>query len=105
MSLRTGDTKKKGQKYQNNFAFKHNKNSLLTRKIRESPLDNLCERCMDILEWKIKFRKYKPLTTAGKCQTCQNKTVYKAYRSLCDACAVPKKLCTKCAEPQESYAK
>ena len=105
MSLRGGDAKKKGQKYQNSFTFKHNKNSLLTRKIMESPLDYMCERCLDIIEWKIKFRKYKPLTTAAKCQTCENKTIYKAYRVICDGCAVPNKLCTKCCCVVEAYAK
>ena len=103
MSTRSGDPKKQGQKYQNAFAFKHNKNSKLTLKIRQSPLDNLCKRCFDILEWKIKYRKYKPLTTAAKCNTCNQKNVFKAYRTKCDFCALPHLLCTKCGEKVVEY--
>lgn len=105
MSLRSGDTKKKPQKYQNTFTFKHNKNSMLTRKIRESPLDFLCKRCLEIIEWKINYRKYKPLTTPAKCQACEGRTVYKAYRNICDACATSNKLCSKCVTPITEYAK
>jgi hypothetical protein len=105
MSLRGGNDKKKGQKYQNSFSFRHNKNSLLTRKIRECPLDNLCKRCLDKLEWRINYRKYKPLTAATKCLKCEGKNIYKAYRNLCDACALSNKLCTKCMEPCAEYAK
>jgi hypothetical protein len=38
---------KRGKKpaHQNVFSFKHNKNSKLTKKIAEEPLDNLCKRC------------------------------------------------------------
>jgi len=105
MSTRSGDPKKQGQKYQNRFAFKHNKNSMLTRKIRTSPLDFLCKKCFTILEWKITFRKYKPLTTPSKCNTCSLKTIYKAYRTMCDGCAVPGKLCSKCGDKVNEYVK
>lgn len=103
MSTRGGNNKKQGQKYQNTFAFKHNKNSKLTLKIKASPLDKLCKRCFDILEWKIKFRKYKPLTTASTCNSCHLKNIFKAYRTKCDLCAVPNKLCTKCGEKVDEY--
>lgn len=107
MSSRSGDNKKKGQKYQNTFKFKHNKNSMLTRKIRETPLDFLCQRCLDKMEWRIDYRKYKPLTAMTKCNICQQKNIYKAYRTICEPCAVTKdpKLCTKCTIPVEEYAK
>ena len=105
MSLRGGDNAKKGQKYQNTFTFKHNKNSLLTRKIREVPLDNLCKRDLEKLEWRINYRKYKPLTLAAKCLTCELKSIYKAYRTICDGCALPGKLCTMCRVPVKEYAK
>jgi len=106
MSTRSGNTAKQGQKYQNTSKFKHNKNSLLTRKIRDTtPLDNLCKRCLDILEWKINYRKYKPLTAAAKCIKCEGRNIYKAYRQICDSCALSKKLCSKCMEPTEAYAK
>ena len=105
MSTRPGNTTKKGQKHQNTFSFKHNKNSILTRKIKESPLDNLCQRCLDKLEWRISYRKYKPLTAPSKCNKCELKNVYKAYRTICDSCCIANKLCSKCTEPVEEFAK
>lgn len=105
MSTRGGDNSKKAQKHQNTFTFKHNKNSILTRKIRETPLDHVCKRCLEQLEWRINYRKYKPLTTPAKCLKCEQKTIYKAYRTLCDPCASDPKVCTKCALPVEEYAK
>ncbi len=105
MSTRPGEPAKKGQKYQNTFTFKHNKNSILTRRIKQSPLDNLCQRCMDKLEWRINFRKYKPLSAPSRCNLCELKNVYKAYRNICDHCSLAKKLCTKCAEPTTEFAK
>ena len=105
MSTRGGDNSKKGQKYQNTFTFKHNKNSMLTRKIRESPLDLLCKRCLEKLEWRINYRKYKPLSSAAKCITCEGRNIYKAYRTLCDKCTLDKKVCSKCTLPVKEYAK
>ena len=105
MSTRPGNNSKKAQKYQNTFTFKHNKNSLLTRKIRETPLDNLCKRCLEKLEWRINYRKYKPLTSAAKCIKCEGRNIYKAYRQICDLCCVTNKLCSKCLTPVEEYAK
>ena len=105
MSTRGGNNTKKGQKHQNTFAFKHNKNSILTRKIRESPLDLLCKRCLEKLEWRISYRKYKPLSSAAKCNGCEGKNIYKAYRTFCDKCALDAKICSKCALPVEEYAK
>lgn len=74
-----------------------------TEKILNSPLDKLCTRCYDIIHWKITYRKYKPLKALAGCNICKQKCVIKAYRTICDPCAVSKneegteqKLCTKC---------
>ena len=88
MSLRPGNNKKKGQKHQNTYTYHHNKGSLISRKILSSPLDLLCERCLDILSWKVKFNKYHPLKNPGKCNQCLGKNIYKAYRTICDSCAI-----------------
>lgn len=104
MSTQKGNIKKIGQKHQNSFSFKHNKNSLLTRKIQETPLDYLCKRCLEILEWKIKYRKYKPLSMPSKCKLCELKTVLKGHREVCDKCAGELLICSKCIEPCEEYA-
>ena len=107
MSLRPGNNKNKGQKHQNTYTYHHNKGSLISRKILSSPLDLLCERCLDILSWKVKFNKYHPLKNPGKCNQCLGKNIYKAYRTICDSCATKdgKKRCTKCGEEVEEYAK
>lgn len=105
MSTRGGDNSKKGQKHQNTYSFRHNKNSIKTRKIQESPLDLLCKRCLEKLEWRINFRKYKPLTVAAKCIKCDNRNVLKAYRTLCDECSLNSKFCSMCATQVEEYAK
>lgn len=106
MSLRSGNNKKKGQKHQNTFSFRHNKSSMISRKLSSSPLDFLCDRCLVKLQWKLQFQKYKPLTNASRCNICQEKKIYKAYRTICEGCATKngKKLCTKCGEEVENYA-
>ena len=55
---------------------------------------------------KIQFNKYHPLKNPGKCNQCLGKNIYKAYRTICDSCAVKdgKKRCTKCGEEVENYA-
>ena len=42
----------------------------------------------------------------GKCNQCLGKNIYKAYRTICDSCAVKdgKKRCTKCGEEVDNYA-
>ena len=78
---------------------------MTTRQILSSPLDFLCERCLEKLEWRLNYRKYKPLTTPSRCNICQEKTIYKAYRTICEECATKDgiKLCTKCGEKVENY--
>ena len=61
----------------------------------------MCQRCHDVVKWKADFCKYKALKTARKCDKCSQKRIFKAYRLICDTCAVAKKdegilLCTKC---------
>ena len=57
------------------------------------PLNLLCQRCFDQIKWKIDYKKYKPLTTIGRCVDCKNKNIVKAYRCLCDNCAKKKIEC------------
>lgn len=97
MSSQKGNLKKEGQRYQNTFKFKHNTKSKMTEKIKQAPLDLLCLRCKDILQWRIDYRKYKTLTLPGKCNCCLEKVIVKAYRTLCDPCAKKNKQCSKCA--------
>jgi hypothetical protein len=64
--------------------------------IRRVMCEGVCTRCREKVLWRFKYDKYKPLKTPGKCQTCKNKTVTKAYRTLCDTCAAASKSCASC---------
>lgn len=63
-----------------------------------APVTNLCERCIEQVEWKRKYGKYKKLTTPAKCKACHGRKVKTAYRSLCDKCASEKQVCPKCMQ-------
>ncbi|KAL1920051.1 uncharacterized protein VTP21DRAFT_1197 [Calcarisporiella thermophila] len=97
----TSSGKKPGQKYQNTFSYKHNRNSKKTKKIAASPIQGLCARCTEVIEWRKKFRKYKPLTTPKRCVGCQEKAIKDAYHILCDPCARTRGVCAKCQEKKE----
>merc|ERR1719253_2040966 len=81
--------KKKGRapKHQNSFAFQHNPKSKKTDKILSSPNVGVCRRCHDKIEWRKKYRKYKPRTHPGKCNICFQKNVLAAYHTICTKCA------------------
>lgn len=53
-------------KYKNKVAFSHNKGSKKTAKILGLPNQGLCKRCYDKIEWRKKYRKYKPLKAPTK---------------------------------------
>eukprot|EP01125_Pyxidicula_operculata_P000806 TRINITY_DN1070_c2_g1_i1.p1 TRINITY_DN1070_c2_g1~~TRINITY_DN1070_c2_g1_i1.p1 ORF type:complete len:287 (-),score=102.55 TRINITY_DN1070_c2_g1_i1:344-1123(-) len=98
MTTRKGNTTKKVQNYQNKTKFRHNKGSKLTQQILASPIEGLCKRCSEIIQWKKDYRRYKPLTEPKKCSNCNEKTVIRAYHILCQPCATKKGVCAKCKE-------
>lgn len=107
MSTRKGNSKKKGQKYQNTVAFKndlHDK-SRKTKEINSLVVTGVCARCREVIEWRKKFKKYKPLTAPKKCVKCLQKTVIQAYHIMCSKCAAVAKVCEKCGEEKEIMAK
>lgn len=81
--------KKKGRapKHQNSFAFRHNPKSKKTEKILSSPNVGVCRRCYEKIEWRKKYRKYKPRTQPGKCNLCCHKNIMAAYHTICTNCA------------------
>jgi hypothetical protein len=88
-----GGTKKKKKKgrppaHQNTFAFRHNPKSKKTEKILSSPNVGVCTKCHDKIEWRKKYRKYKPLTQPAKCNVCNNRSITAAYHTICGKCAV-----------------
>lgn len=82
--------------HENNFAFIHNANSKKTKKILEMPNEGLCRRCHDKIEWRKKYRKYKPLKVPAVCNYCHQKDVKAAYHKACRPCASAKKVCPSC---------
>jgi hypothetical protein len=98
MSSERGNVKKGPQKHQNKFAFRHNKHSRKTEFILSLPNEGLCSRCTEQIEWKKKFRKYKPLTAPRRCENCNQKTVNRAYHHICENCAMKLEVCAKCRQ-------
>lgn len=97
-----GRTRK--QKYQNATTFKNNlyDTSQMTKKINNLEHKGLCERCKNVLEWKVHFRKYKPLTQPKKCTRCSQKNILRAYYVVCDDCGAKENLCCKCGLSQDT---
>ncbi|KAJ3091200.1 hypothetical protein HK102_001340 [Quaeritorhiza haematococci] len=93
--------KKPGQKHQNTIAFQPNKYSYIAQKIAATPIRGLCKRCRDILEWKKRMNKYKPLSQPKKCVSCERKAVTDAYHILCGKCATEQDVCAKCRQKEE----
>jgi hypothetical protein len=58
--------------------------------------EGLCRRCTDKIEWRKKYRKYKPLTKPAVCVYCKKKEVKAAYHKSCLPCAQDKGLCPFC---------
>lgn len=104
MSSQKGNTKRsRPQKYQNHFAFKNtlHDTSHKTKTINSLQIVNVCERCKKIIEWKIKYKKYKPLKAPGKCNKCEQKSIKHAYHSVCGPCARERRVCPKCGDSTE----
>jgi hypothetical protein len=90
------------QAHQNKYAFRHNKNSKKTAKILALPNFGVCKRCHDIIEWRKKYRKYKPIKDPAKCADCGGRSVLYAYHTICSECAVKRGgVCPKCCKQEE----
>ncbi|XP_043095127.1 uncharacterized protein C9orf85 homolog [Puntigrus tetrazona] len=104
MSSQKGNvSRSRGQKHQNVTAFKNDKYgaSAQVKKAKSKIHDSLCQRCKDVLEWKVKYNKYKTLTQPRKCVKCLQKTVRDAYHIICKPCALKLELCAKCGNKEE----
>ena len=113
MPQQTGKSKPKGRApaHQNTFAFKHNPKSKRTEKILSMPNRGLCQRCHDKIEWRKKYRKYKPLSQPSKCNICERRNVKAAYHTICIECGLKDGKCEMCVkesalpEPLDAEAK
>lgn len=91
------------QKHQNTFTFKNDKfdKSVQTKKINAKLHDGVCQRCKEVLEWRVKYSKYKPLTKPKKCVKCLQKTVKDSYHIICRPCACELEVCAKCGKKED----
>ncbi|XP_058682552.1 uncharacterized protein C9orf85 homolog isoform X1 [Poecile atricapillus] len=91
------------QRHQNARAFKNDKydTSARRKKINAKLHDGVCQHCKGILEWRVKFRKYKLLTKPKKCVKCLQKTVKDPYHIICRPCAGKLEICAKCGKQEE----
>uniref|UniRef100_A0A8C6GVC2 Uncharacterized protein n=1 Tax=Mus spicilegus TaxID=10103 RepID=A0A8C6GVC2_MUSSI len=70
MSSQKGNmTRSWPQTHQNMFTFKNDKfdKSVQTKKINAKRHDGVCQCCKEVLEWRVKYSKYKPLSKPKKC--------------------------------------
>ncbi|XP_048005143.1 uncharacterized protein C9orf85 homolog [Leguminivora glycinivorella] len=99
MSTSRGNaTRTRPQKHQNKSAYKndlHDKTNK-TKFLNNLDVTGVCKRCKDIIDWKIKYKKYKPLTAPRKCVGCEEKAIKYAYHILCTKCATKRNVCAKC---------
>ncbi|KAF1389723.1 hypothetical protein PFLUV_G00076440 [Perca fluviatilis] len=104
MSSQKGNvSRSRGQKHQNSFAFKPDKYgaTVQVKKAKSKIHDGLCQHCKGVLEWKVKYNKYKTLTQPKKCVKCCQKTVKDAYHILCKPCSLQLDICCKCGKKED----
>ncbi|CAL8346955.1 unnamed protein product [Lota lota] len=104
MSSQKGNaSRSRAQKHQNTVAYRNDKYgaTVQVKKANSKVHDGLCQRCKDVLEWKVKYNKYKSLTQAKKCVKCSQKNVKDAYHIMCKPCSIQLKLCAKCGNKED----
>ncbi|XP_062985399.1 uncharacterized protein C9orf85 homolog [Elgaria multicarinata webbii] len=104
MSSQRGNVSRtRAQRHQNAQVFRNDKydTSAQRKKINTKLHEGLCQHCKEVLEWRVKFNKYKPLTQPKKCVKCLQKTVKDSYHIICKPCACELALCAKCGKREE----
>ncbi|KAH8344827.1 hypothetical protein KR067_008466 [Drosophila pandora] len=107
MSSQRGNVSRtRAQKHKNRHVFKNDLHDKTPQQMRLNAMhvSTVCQRCKDQIEWKIKYKKYKPLTQAKTCAHCKQRTVKKAYHVICRDCAVKAKICAKCLKSGDEVA-
>ena len=99
MSTQRGNASRtRAQKHKNRHVFKndlHDKTPL-QKKLNSLHISEVCQHCKGVIEWKIKYKKYKPLSQPKTCTKCSQKKIRKAYHVLCRECALETRVCAKC---------
>ena len=74
-SQRGNSSKNRKPAHQNKFAFVANKHDSKAMAIVEMPLGGVCAHCLDVLEWRKRMNRFKPIKNIGKCQICQERNI------------------------------
>eukprot|EP01060_Flectonema_neradi_P027278 TRINITY_DN3688_c3_g1_i1.p1 TRINITY_DN3688_c3_g1~~TRINITY_DN3688_c3_g1_i1.p1 ORF type:complete len:192 (+),score=22.37 TRINITY_DN3688_c3_g1_i1:39-614(+) len=88
--------------HQNKTAWvplKHQEDLKVGEEFIEGSTHNCCEKCVEVIEWRQKYGKYKPLTKPSRCHTCNQRTIRRPYHGICQDCALKRKVCAKCEKP------
>ncbi|XP_067320529.1 uncharacterized protein C9orf85 homolog isoform X2 [Anolis sagrei] len=104
MSSQRGNvSRSRPQRHQNAQVFRNDKydTSAQRKKINAKVHEGLCQHCKEVLEWRVKFNKYKTLTQSKKCVKCLQKTVKDSYHIICKPCACELELCAKCGKRED----
>ncbi|XP_039097517.1 uncharacterized protein C9orf85 homolog [Hyaena hyaena] len=104
MSSQKGNVaRSRPQRHQNTFSFKNDKfdKSIQTKKINAKLHDGVCQHCKEVLEWRVKYSKYKPLSKPKKCVKCLQKSVKDSYHIMCRRCACELEVCAKCGKKED----
>ncbi|KAH8420172.1 hypothetical protein KR009_006859, partial [Drosophila setifemur] len=107
MSSQRGNVSRtRAQKHKNRFVFKNDLHDKTPQQIKLNAMHvaTVCQRCKEQIEWKIKYKKYKPLSQAKTCAHCKERTVKKAYHVICRDCSVKARVCAKCLKSGEEVA-
>ncbi|XP_077004542.1 uncharacterized protein C9orf85 homolog isoform X4 [Tamandua tetradactyla] len=104
MSSQKGNVaRSRPQRHQNTFSFKNDKfdKSVQTKKINAKLHEGVCQHCKEVLEWRVKYSKYKALSKPKKCVKCLQKTVKDSYHIICRPCACELEVCAKCGRKKD----
>ncbi|XP_068461533.1 uncharacterized protein C9orf85 homolog isoform X2 [Clinocottus analis] len=74
---------------------------MLSYKANSKTHEGLCQHCKGVLEWKVKYNKYKTLTQPKKCVKCSQRTVKDAYHIICKPCSLQLEICCKCGKKED----
>ncbi|XP_068783157.1 uncharacterized protein C9orf85 homolog [Struthio camelus] len=104
MSSQRGNVvRRRPQRHQNAHGFRNDKydTSAQRKKINAKLHDGVCQHCKSILEWRVKFSKYKLLSKPKKCVKCLQKAVKDPYHVICRPCACKLGVCAKCGKEED----
>ncbi|XP_037724818.1 uncharacterized protein C9orf85 homolog [Drosophila subpulchrella] len=107
MSTQRGNVSRtRAQKHTNRHVFKNDLHDKTPQQLRLNAMhvSTVCQRCKEQIEWKIKYKKYKPLSQAKTCTHCKERTVKKAYHVVCRDCAIKANACAKCLKSATEVA-